>query len=308
MPITRAAHAPRPGDLRRRRRLADGLTGPARPARPTRWRMRWTGAGRRQRHRGGQPGDARAPRSVDAFIARHARLVAPMQNMAVADRRRPHRRGLAGPRAAAPARQRPAGPGAGAGLGRALRLGRLAARRRRRRARPTRRAAGSPPPTSASRAPDYPHFITSEWALPFRQQRIEQLLAGAAHAHAGRPAAHAGRREVAGRAAAAAAGCCRRESAHPLAAAAQRAAAGFDGTMAADRAAPLIFWAWQRHLPQQRAGRRARRSRCATGSLGQRGYFGRAGRRAGARRRLVVRRQGHAGGRRPAPSRVDARA
>jgi penicillin amidase len=40
----------------------------------------------------------------------------------------------------------------------------------------------------------------------------------------------------------------RTESAHPLAAAAHAQLQGFDGTMAADRAAPLIFWAWQRQL------------------------------------------------------------
>jgi penicillin amidase len=37
---------------------------------------------------------------------------------------------------------------------------------------------------------------------------------------------------------------------HPLAAAALQQLAGFDGTMAADRAAPLIFWAWARQLTQ----------------------------------------------------------
>ena len=38
------------------------------------------------------------------------------------------------------------------------------------------------------------------------------------------------------------------KSVHPLAAAAQAQLAGFDGRMAADRAAPLIFWAWQRQM------------------------------------------------------------
>ena len=40
------------------------------------------------------------------------------------------------------------------------------------------------------------------------------------------------------------------KSAHPLAAAAQQRLAAFDGTMAADQAAPLIFWAWARHLAE----------------------------------------------------------
>jgi penicillin G amidase len=79
----------------------------------------------------------------------------------------------------------------------------------------------------------YAHFITAEWALPYRQQRIEQLLQS-------RP----------------------RHSVDDLAAmqADVRSLAvlqllpwkaqleGFDGTMAVDRAAPLIWWAWQRQL------------------------------------------------------------
>jgi penicillin amidase len=38
------------------------------------------------------------------------------------------------------------------------------------------------------------------------------------------------------------------QSAHPLASAAKAALNGFDGEMAADRAAPLIYWAWQRQM------------------------------------------------------------
>jgi penicillin amidase len=40
----------------------------------------------------------------------------------------------------------------------------------------------------------------------------------------------------------------RAQSTHPLAAAAQQTLASFDGRMAADQAAPLIFWAWVRQL------------------------------------------------------------
>jgi penicillin amidase len=40
------------------------------------------------------------------------------------------------------------------------------------------------------------------------------------------------------------------KSDHPLAAAAQQQLAAFDGTMAADKPAPLIYWAWQRQLTQ----------------------------------------------------------
>jgi penicillin amidase len=42
----------------------------------------------------------------------------------------------------------------------------------------------------------------------------------------------------------------RAQADHPLAAAALQALVGFDGTMASDRAAPLILWAWQRQLTQ----------------------------------------------------------
>jgi penicillin amidase len=40
------------------------------------------------------------------------------------------------------------------------------------------------------------------------------------------------------------------QSPHPLAAAAKQQLQGFDGTMAADKAAPLIFWAWMHQLTQ----------------------------------------------------------
>ena len=97
-------------------------------------------------------------------------------------------------------------------------------------------------------APDYPHFITSEWALPYRQQRIEQMLAARPqHAlDAWRPCRPT---------------CCRwrdAAAAAVAAAGAQRPSAGRGGAasssrastarMAADRAAPLIFWAWVRQL------------------------------------------------------------
>lgn len=95
--------------------------------------------------------------------------------------------------------------------------------------------------------PDYPHFLSSGWALPFRQQRIEQVLdAKRMHSLADLRALQADEKSLA-----VPRGLDwlrRAPSKHPLAAAAQRQLAGFDGTMAADRAAPLIYWAWQRHL------------------------------------------------------------
>ena len=98
-------------------------------------------------------------------------------------------------------------------------------------------------------AADYPHFITSEWALPFRQQRIEQLLESRPkHSIDDLRAMHG---DVLSLAAAPVLPWLQRASAdHPLAAAAKKALDGFDGTMAADRAAPLILWSWQRHLTQ----------------------------------------------------------
>ncbi len=96
-------------------------------------------------------------------------------------------------------------------------------------------------------APDYPHFISSEWAMPYRQQRIEALL-GAREKHSIDDLA-AMQADILSLGAlpllpwvkAAA-------TTHPLAAAAARELAAFDGTMAADKAAPLIFWAWTRQL------------------------------------------------------------
>ena len=96
-------------------------------------------------------------------------------------------------------------------------------------------------------APDYPHYLTSEWAAPWRYQRIEQMLrARDKHSLDDMRAMQADTLSLAAlpllpflRQAA---------PQHPLAAAAQRELAGFDGQMSGDKAAPLIFWAWSRHL------------------------------------------------------------
>jgi penicillin amidase len=99
--------------------------------------------------------------------------------------------------------------------------------------------------------PGYPHHITSEWALPYRQMRIEQLLeAKPKHGMADMVALHADVKSLAAlqllpwlqRALEA------NDPPHALAGAARQQLTGFDGTMAADKAAPLIFWAWQRQL------------------------------------------------------------
>jgi penicillin amidase len=96
---------------------------------------------------------------------------------------------------------------------------------------------------------EYPHYITNEWAPPYRQQRIEQLLAAQPRHDMGSMrriqsdvVSLATQRLLPFLKSA--------KSEHPLAAAAQRELAAFDGTMAADKAAPLIFWAWARHLAQ----------------------------------------------------------
>ncbi|MBL0919292.1 MAG: penicillin acylase family protein [Hydrogenophaga sp.] len=92
-------------------------------------------------------------------------------------------------------------------------------------------------------AADYPHFLTQDWAAPYRQERIERLLEqtpkhdmtsfqamqGDLHGEAMlRLLPHL---QKAG-------------SDHPLAAAALQALQGFDGQLRADSAAPLIYSAW----------------------------------------------------------------
>ncbi len=97
--------------------------------------------------------------------------------------------------------------------------------------------------------PQYPHFITSEWMLPYRQQRIERLLAQRPlHTLDSLAAIQA---DVLSTATQRLLPWLRRaRSEHPLAEAARRELEGFEGTMAAERAAPLIFWAWVRQLTQ----------------------------------------------------------
>jgi penicillin G amidase len=98
--------------------------------------------------------------------------------------------------------------------------------------------------------PGYPHFITHHWALPFRFQRIEQLIAAQpTHSLADLGRMHADVKSLA--VAPLLPRLQKAKSSHPLAAAALAQLAGFDGTMAADKAAPLIYWAWHRHLTQQ---------------------------------------------------------
>ncbi len=96
-------------------------------------------------------------------------------------------------------------------------------------------------------APGYPHFITSEWALPYRQQRVEQMLqAQPKHSLDSLREMHADELSLAAQKLLP--WLAKAKSQHPLAPAAMQQLQGFDGRMAANRAAPLIYWAWVRQL------------------------------------------------------------
>jgi len=187
-------------------------------------------------------------RSVDEFIAASAGYVAPMQNMVVADReghigfvsagRVPLRKPDNDLKGLVPA------PGWDARYDWA---GFLA---------PTLTPREVDPPrgwiaTANQRihGADYPHFLTSEWALPYRQQRIEGLLQ--AHPRHTLDTLAAMQADLQSPATQRLLPFLRKaRSSHALGAAVQQQLAGFDGTMAADKAAPLIFWAWTRQLTQ----------------------------------------------------------
>jgi penicillin G amidase len=95
--------------------------------------------------------------------------------------------------------------------------------------------------------PEYPHFLASDWAPPYRQQRIEQLLgAKARHSIDDMAAMQADTVSLAARRVLP--WLVGAKSEHALAAAAKAALQGFDGAMRTDEAAPLIFNAWARQL------------------------------------------------------------
>jgi penicillin G amidase len=94
---------------------------------------------------------------------------------------------------------------------------------------------------------DYPYYLTSEWAVPYRQQRIEQMLrAREKHSIADMAAMQADVLSLATQRLLP--WLQRAHSEHALAGAAQAALRGFNGDMKADAAAPLVFWAWSRQL------------------------------------------------------------
>ena len=94
---------------------------------------------------------------------------------------------------------------------------------------------------------DYPHFLTSEWAPPYRQQRIEQLLrARSRHSIDDMAAMQADVLSLATQRLLP--WLQRTRSEHALAGAAQSALQNFNGDMKAEDSAPLIFWAWSRQF------------------------------------------------------------
>jgi penicillin amidase len=96
-------------------------------------------------------------------------------------------------------------------------------------------------------AADYPFYLGSDWALPYRQQRIEQMLQSRdRHSLDDLARMQADELSLAARPLLPWLGRARAD--HPQAAAARQALEGFDGTMDAGRVAPLILWAWTRHL------------------------------------------------------------
>ncbi len=96
----------------------------------------------------------------------------------------------------------------------------------------------------------YPHYINAYWALPFRHQRITQLIEA-------KPklslddlrAIQADQTSLAARLLLPRFKAAR--SGHPLYAAAAKAIDGFDGRMAPDSTGALVFWAWARHLSER---------------------------------------------------------
>ncbi|WP_418515009.1 penicillin acylase family protein [Delftia sp. PS-11] len=96
-------------------------------------------------------------------------------------------------------------------------------------------------------APGYPHFLTQDWSLPYRHQRITGLIeARAQHDVASMAEIQNDQQSLAARALLPLLLRALDESAptHTLAPQARAALEGFDGRMHADRAAPLIFAAW----------------------------------------------------------------
>jgi len=97
---------------------------------------------------------------------------------------------------------------------------------------------------------DFPHYLGSDWALPYRQLRIEQVLESRGQ-HSAADLSALQQDEVSLAARAMLPWLRQARGSHPLSAAAQQRLSAFDGHMRADSVAPLILWAWQRAMAQQ---------------------------------------------------------
>jgi penicillin amidase len=96
-------------------------------------------------------------------------------------------------------------------------------------------------------AADYPYFITSDWTVPYRKERISTLLEQTPlHSVQSMEAIQADQLSLATQRLLPL--LQKTASNHPLAADAQHELQGFDGVMRADAAAPLIFTAWADEL------------------------------------------------------------
>ena len=224
--------------------VAAGLTGPA-SAPAYAIAMRWTALDP-------DPGtleaswEMSAARSAEEFVRATARTVAPMQNMVVADRdghiavvsagRVPLRKPDNELKGQVPS------PGWEARYDWA---GYLDAGATPREIDPARGWIATA--NQRIHASDYPHYIGSEWAPPWRYQRIAQMLT--AKDKLSLDDMRTMQADTLSLAALRLLPLLKQAAPeHPLAAAAQRELAAFDGRMAGDKAAPLIFWAWVRHL------------------------------------------------------------
>jgi penicillin amidase len=224
----------------------EGLTGPA--ARPTyALAMRWTALDTNLGTLDASIG-FNAARSVAEFVAASAKYSAPMQNMVVADReghigvvsagRVPLRKQENDLKGQVPS------PGWDA---RYDWNGYLEAGLTPREIDPERGWIGTA--NQRIHPVDYPHYLTNEWAVPYRMQRIEQMLK--AKPQHNLDSLRDMQADVMSLATPKMLPYLQKaKSSHALAAAAQEQLAGFDGTMAADKAAPLILWSWTRHLAQ----------------------------------------------------------
>jgi len=187
-----------------------------------------------------------AARTVDEFVAASAHWVAPMQNMVVADRtgrigfvaagRVPLRKPENDLRGLVPA------PGWDA---RYDWDGWIPADQTPREFDPARGWIATA--NQRIHGPDYPHFLTSQWAAPYRMRRISELLdARPKHDLDSLRAIQADQKSLA--ALELLPWLKRAQASHPLAPQAAERMARFDGIMRVDAPEPLIFWAWSRHL------------------------------------------------------------